>query len=171
MAANQPCLTEALEQAQPAYPVVCLIGSSRFFDAFQQAYFTETMALKIVLSLGFAVGVEEHGETVGITPDQKQALDCLHLAKVAMADEVLVLNQNGYIGISTARELVAAVRLGKVIRWLEPLRVDVPPPCPRCFETRVVATVQGWNCPGCGNMVSEAIFPSPAITTLDEERI
>lgn len=151
-----------------AYPVLCLIGSSRFYDAFQQAYFDETMAMRIVLSLGFAVGAAEHGETVGITPEQKQALDQLHLAKVALADEVLVLNVGGYIGLSTTRELVTAVRLGKRVRWLEPLRAAVPPPCPRC-DARVTAEQHGWTCARCDYCVPLAIFPLPEPVPIDEE--
>jgi hypothetical protein len=114
--------------------IVCLCGSTRFYDAFQRANFEETMAGKIVLSVGFYPHTEErqratwhrpdsdlmrHGETVGITPEQKEQLDQLHLFKVAMADEVLILNVGGYIGSSTTRELLYAQSLGKVVRFLE----------------------------------------------------
>jgi len=33
--------------------IVCLCGSTRFYDAFQQANYDETMAGRIVLSVGF----------------------------------------------------------------------------------------------------------------------
>ena len=36
-----------------------------------------------------------------------------------LADEVLILNVNGYIGESTARELAYARSLGKPVRFLE----------------------------------------------------
>lgn len=101
--------------------IVCLCGSTRFYDAFQRANFEETMAGKIVLSVGFYPHSAEqaHGEAIGITPEQKEQLDRLHLFKVAMADEVLILNVGGYIGSSTARELLYAQSLGKVVRFLE----------------------------------------------------
>ncbi len=102
--------------------VVCLCGSTRFFPQFQEANFAETMAGNIVLSVGFyphAVG-EMHGEGVGITPDQKQGLDELHLRKIDLADEVLILNVGGYIGESTARELAYAYERGKAVRFLQP---------------------------------------------------
>lgn len=101
--------------------IVCLCGSTRFYKDFMEHNYLETMKGNIVLSVGFyphAVN-EMHGEGVGITPEQKEALDLLHLEKVAMSDEVLVLNRDGYIGSSTARELAHARALGKKVRFLE----------------------------------------------------
>lgn len=101
--------------------IVCLCGSTRFYAAFQEANYRETMAGNIVLSVGFYPHSSEqaHGETIGITPAQKEALDQLHLRKVAMADEVLILNVDQYIGPSTAGELAYARSLGKTVRFLE----------------------------------------------------
>jgi hypothetical protein len=104
---------------QPTIVVLC--GSTRFYQQFLEANYRETMAGKIVLSVGFyphAVD-EMHGEGVGITPEQKEELDLLHLKKVELADEILVLNVNGYVGDSTRREIAYARKLGKRIRWLE----------------------------------------------------
>ena len=105
--------------------IVCLCGSTRFYDEFQRAYFDETMAGRIVLSVGFYAHSAnrmpvEHGETVGITREQKWALDDLHKRKIDLADEILVLNVGGYIGSSTASEIMYARRFGKGIRFLEP---------------------------------------------------
>jgi len=101
--------------------IVCLCGSTRFYGAFQRANYEETMAGKIVLSVGFYPhsAMQAHGEAVGCTPGQKEALDELHMRKVEMADEVLILNCGQYIGPSTARELAYARSLGKVVRFLE----------------------------------------------------
>jgi hypothetical protein len=100
--------------------IVCLCGSTRFYKEFQRANYEETMAGRIVLSVGFlhAVG-EAHGETWGCTPAQKIALDELHKRKIDLADEVLILNVGGYIGLSTQSELEYAEALGKPIRFLE----------------------------------------------------
>lgn len=112
-----------LSHRRPA--VVCLCGSTRFYEAFQRANFEETMAGKIVLSVGFYAGspgemVRKHGEGVGITPEQKEALDQLHMRKIDLADEILVLNVGGYIGESTRREIVyARQHRNKRIRYLE----------------------------------------------------
>ena len=75
---------------------------------------------RITLGVAFFPGVREHGHTVGITAEQKVALDELHLRKIDLSDEVFVLNVGGYIGASTARELAYAQATGKHIRYLEP---------------------------------------------------
>lgn len=101
--------------------IVCLCGSTRFYKQFLEANYRETMAGKIVLSVGFyphAVN-EMHGEGVGITEEDKKRLDELHLRKIDLADEVLILNVGDYIGDSTAGELAYARDHGKVIRFLE----------------------------------------------------
>lgn len=101
--------------------IVCLCGSTRFYPAFQEANYRETMAGKIVLSVGFYphAQAEMHGEEKGCTPEQKVKLDELHLKKIDLADEVLILNVGGYIGESTRRELAHAISKGKIVRFLE----------------------------------------------------
>jgi hypothetical protein len=49
----------------------------------------------------------------------KADLDELHLRKIDLADEVLILNVGGYIGESTRREIEYARKLGKPVRYLE----------------------------------------------------
>lgn len=108
--------------------VVTLCGSTRFYPAFQEANFRETMAGRIVLSVGFYPhkGVEktDHGEFVGITSAEKEALDVLHKQKIDLSDEILVLNVGGYIGDSTRGEIRHAVQTGKRVRWLEADKAD-----------------------------------------------
>ena len=101
--------------------IICLCGSTRFYEEFMQANYEQTMLGKIVLSVGFFMhrAGQVHGETVGITPDDKKMLDELHLRKIDMADEVLILNVNGYMGESTRRELAYALAHGKVVSFLE----------------------------------------------------
>ncbi len=101
--------------------IVCLCGSTRFKEAFDNANYQETMAGKIVLSVGFFMHTSgnRHGEDIGATPEQKIALDELHKRKIDLADEVLILNVNGYIGDSTKSELTYAQKHSKIIRWLE----------------------------------------------------
>jgi hypothetical protein len=48
----------------------------------------------------------------------KANLDELHLRKIDMADEILVLNVDGYVGESTSNEIRYAHKAGKRIRWL-----------------------------------------------------
>ena len=107
---------------KPRPTIVCLCGSTRFYEAFQVAYFIETLKGNIVLSVGF-YGGSIHGEHVGITPEDKVKLDELHLRKIDIADEVYILNCGGYIGESTRRELEYAEALGKTVRFLEDVGV------------------------------------------------
>jgi hypothetical protein len=102
--------------------IVCLCGSTRFFDEYQRANYYETMAGRIVLSVGFvpdAGNMQPHGHNLGCTPEQKIALDELHKHKVELADEILVLNVGGYIGESTSNEIAHALIKRKPIRFLE----------------------------------------------------
>lgn len=87
------------------------------------------MAGRVVLSVGFFAHRPEmvpvHGETVGITPEEKAMLDELHLRKIDLADGILVLNVGGYVGESTTNEIRYAMKHGKSVRWLEPDKVPV----------------------------------------------
>ena len=102
--------------------VVCLCGSTRFHDEFVKANFEESLKGNIVLSVAFMPGVQEHGPSVGITKDQKILLDNVYKHKIALADEILVLNVGGYIGQSTLSEMQYATQLRKPIRFLEPVK-------------------------------------------------
>jgi hypothetical protein len=52
----------------------------------------------------------------------KEALDELHKRKIDLADQVLVLNVDGYIGESTASEIDYALWQMKCVRFLEPAK-------------------------------------------------
>lgn len=80
-------------------PIVSLCSSTRFAQAFAEANEELTMS--------------------GATPEQKAELDALHLRKIDLADGVVVLNVDGYVGASTAREIVFAERIGRPILYLE----------------------------------------------------
>lgn len=98
--------------------VVCLCGSTRFMQAFFDAGWAETLAGKIVLSIGVCKHAADHGgEALG--PEVVALLDELHLRKIDLADEILILNVGGYIGESTGRELAYARAQNKPIRFLE----------------------------------------------------
>ncbi len=95
--------------------IVCLCGSTRFGEAFREANLQETLAGKIVLS----IGCEWHSDqALHLTSDDKERLDKLHLRKIDLADEVFILNVGGYVGESTQREIEYAWRAGKLISWL-----------------------------------------------------
>lgn len=100
--------------------IVCLCGSTRFGNAYKQAMREETLAGKIVLS----VGLLGHEEGIDMNGPVKVMLDELHLRKIDLADEVLFLNVGGYLGESSRRELAYARAAGKKVRFLEPTGDD-----------------------------------------------
>jgi hypothetical protein len=103
-------------------PIVCLCGSTRFWQAFQQQNINETLAGKIVLSIA---PFNQHDDITfsDLSQLDKEAittqLNMLHQHKIDLADEVLILNMNGYIGESTQREIDYARSKNKLIRFLE----------------------------------------------------
>ena len=103
----------AYQQEKPV--IVCLCGSTRFREMFRYVNQRETLAGKIVLAPGCFQG----DVVLEVLPGVKQRLDELHLHKIALADEILVVNLGGYIGESTRREIAYARRQGKHVRWLE----------------------------------------------------
>lgn len=106
------------EKATIPFPTtVCLVGSTRFVQAYQDANLHETLDGRIVLTIGCDTK-SDHDLRLG--PTDKTRLDILHLFKIELADEVLVLNVGGSVGESTRREIEYARMLGKTLRWLEP---------------------------------------------------
>lgn len=105
--------------------IVTLCGSTRFKEEFQEYQLRETLAGKIVLSIGCNMR-DDHELFRDMTPEElrltKAMLDILHLRKIAMSDEIFVLNPGGYIGESTEREIEYAKSIGVKVRYL----VDTP---------------------------------------------
>jgi hypothetical protein len=102
--------------------VVTICGSTRFWAQMAEANFEETAAGRIVLAPG--VNMKE-SHPLWADPDQaealKQRLDALHLTKILLSDEVLVVSDaSGYIGESTRREIAYAKSLGRPVRYWTP---------------------------------------------------
>jgi hypothetical protein len=104
--------------------IVTLCGSTKFRDEFVRQNLNETLAGKIVLSIG--CDMKSDDEIFGhMSPEQlrevKAGLDELHKRKIDISDEVLILNVGGYVGDSTRSERDYASRIGKDVRYLEPI--------------------------------------------------
>lgn len=95
--------------------IVCLCGSTRFKDAFEKANKEESLKGNIVLT----VAMFGHLDGLNMDGKEKRIFDDLHLRKIDLANEVLVLNVGGYIGESTKREIEYAIKNFKTIRYLE----------------------------------------------------
>jgi len=156
--------------------IVCLCGSTRFGEAFRQAQFDETMAGKIVLTIGCNLKSDDDlfGDMAEPVKEAiKKALDELHLRKIDLADEVLFLNVDGYIGQSTANELEYAKKQSKLIRWLEPIGApEVRDPEYPCRSFQPVNTIYGDDCQGtcqtdghylCRECVNREPFKQPEV--------
>ena len=110
-------------KAPPAMPkIVCLCGSTRFWQEFQSHGLRLTMEGVIVLSIGIcapdSMVLAHPGTPEG--KEQKRKLDELHKRKIDLCDEVFVLNVGGYIGESTRSEIDYAVAHNKPVQYLEP---------------------------------------------------
>ncbi len=97
--------------------VITLCGSTRFKKEFEEINKKLTLEGNIVISVGVFVHNDEEKEEL---LSKKKLLDEIHLDKIRLADEIFVINKNGYIGESTKREIEFAKKLGKPIRYLEP---------------------------------------------------
>jgi len=74
---------------------------------------------KIVLTIGCNTHDIARSEEL---KSYKPMLDKLHIRKIDLADEVLILNVGGYIGESTRSELKYAVEHGKTVAYLEEIK-------------------------------------------------
>ena len=105
------------------YKVITLCGSTRFKDAFMQMQKKLTLEGNIVISVGLFGHSGDREVWEGMSEDTltqtKIMLDDMHKRKIDMADEIFVINVNGYIGESTRSEIEYAKRTGKAVRYLE----------------------------------------------------
>lgn len=126
---EQLCKCQAYRPVQLAPPpapapkrprIICLCGSTRFIEQF--AVKTWELEREGFIVLGCTLlppwycNVPDHfGEATGT----KEQCDELHLRKIDLADEVLVLNIGGYIGESTRQEIEYATAIGKPVNYVE----------------------------------------------------
>ena len=99
------------------YKVITLCGSTRFKEQFLETQKLLTLKGNIVISVGL-FGHSSDNEVW--LKDTKQMLDDMHKRKIDMADEIFVINVNGYIGSSTKSEIEYALKTGKKVSYLEP---------------------------------------------------
>lgn len=93
---------------------ICLCGSTRFVEDFQIANIELTKRGYSVITISMAMPRQPDGshEENGL----KEVLDLVHLNKILRADAVFIVG-TGYIGRSTAREILWAQMQGKPIFW------------------------------------------------------
>ena len=105
------------------YKVITLCGSTRFKDEFLKVQKDLTLQGNIVISVGLFghSGDSEVWENMDerTLTKTKEILDDIHKRKIDMADEIFVINVDGYIGESTKSEIEYAKSLGKKVNYLE----------------------------------------------------
>lgn len=117
---HNPSLSRDAPGTAPERVVIC--GSSRFIDLMAvAAWLIERDEGKIVMGLHLLpawypdVPAHHLAEAEGVAA----AMDALHLRKIDLADEVFVVNKDGYIGSSTTNEIAYATSRGLPIRYYD----------------------------------------------------
>ena len=111
------------------YKVITLCGSTKFKNEFLKVQKDLTLQGNIVISVGLFghSGDNEVWENMdeGTLTKTKEMLDDMHKRKIDMADEIFVINVNGYIGESTKSEIEYAILTGKIVNYLEPIDIQL----------------------------------------------
>ena len=108
--------------------IICLCGSTRFTDIMLVHQWELTKKGFVVLSWCALPDWYFKGKDKAHIGDQegvKEIVDEVHLRKIDLADQVLILNVDGYIGESTRNELEYAKKAGKNIRFLEQEKEEI----------------------------------------------
>ena len=98
------------------YKVITLCGSTKFKDEFLIEQKRLTLEGNIVISVGL---FGHSGDDEVWTENIKKMLDDIHKRKIDMADEIFVINKNGYIGSSTKSEIEYALKTNKKVNYME----------------------------------------------------
>ena len=99
-----------------SYKVITLCGSTKFKDEFIAEQKRLTLEGNIVISVGL---FGHSGDPEVRAESTKIMLDDMHKRKIDLADEIFVINVNGYIGSSTRSEIEYAILTKKDVKYLE----------------------------------------------------
>ena len=92
--------------------IVTICGSMKFKDKMiEMAKELEIKNKYIVIQCVYSDGK--------FNKEEQQILSDLHYKKIEISDAIYVINVDGYIGSSTAKEIEYAKKLGKEIMYLE----------------------------------------------------
>ena len=97
------------------YKVITLCGSTKFKKEFIEVQKQLTLQGNIVISVGL---FGHSGDNEVWTEGTKEMLIDMHKRKIDMADEIFVINVNGYIGESTKSEIEYAKSKNIPINYL-----------------------------------------------------
>ena len=98
------------------FKVITLCGSTKF----KEDFFREQKRLTLEGNIVISVGLFGHsGDNEVWTEGTKEMLDEMHKRKIDMADEIFVINKDGYIGSSTKSEIEYAIKTNKPVNYME----------------------------------------------------
>lgn len=107
---------EKLKKVNKKFNIITLCGSTKFKDQFIEENKRLTLEGNIVISVGL---FGHSGDNEVWSENTKEMLDEIHKAKIDLADEIFVINVDGYVGESTKNEIEYATKNGKKISYLE----------------------------------------------------
>jgi hypothetical protein len=98
------------------YKIITLCGSTKFKAEFIEVQKRLTLEGNIVISVGL---FGHSGDSEVGSDSTKMMLDDMHKRKIDLADEIFVINVDGYIGSSTRSEIEYALKTNKSVKYLE----------------------------------------------------
>lgn len=96
------------------FKIITLCGSTKF----KEQFFIEQKRLTLEGYIVISLGCFGHSGDI-ISDEEKIMLDDMHKRKIDLADEIFVINVNGYIGSSTKSEIEYAKKTNKIVNYLE----------------------------------------------------
>lgn len=106
----------------PDSRIIFITGSTRFKSHYETHAFNLTLEGHIVL----IPSVYQHADGVTFDKDTKKRLKEMDKPKIILADEIFVIDPDGYVGHSTSEDIQFAQSLGKTITYMEPLKAKLP---------------------------------------------
>ena len=91
--------------------IICLCGSSKFKKQFEEVSKLEGLKGNIVLTLP----IFSQYENIELSKKEILTLKKLHKEKIKLADKIIIVNFNKYIGKNTQEEIEFAKKLNKKI--------------------------------------------------------
>ena len=97
------------------FKIITLCGSTKFKEEFLEEQKRLTLEGNIVISVGL---FGHSGDDEVWAEGTKEMLDEMHKRKIDLADEIFIINVDGYIGSSTKSEIEYAKSTNKPVNYM-----------------------------------------------------
>lgn len=98
-------------------PIITLVGSTKFKELWYDVAGILYQEGAIVLT----THVFSHADGFELSADKQREYDAKYLQQIDMSDAILVLNKDGYIGLSACNEILYAMAHKKSVFFMYPL--------------------------------------------------